>query len=175
MIDSFRTPTTVHRYWWQRFTGEALEREITFWHACRHLEATASYSKQLAHKVRQLRVTLAEEQRCAHEYTQWLQQLLDIAHTVLSTANAKQRDAPQFKAVPEYWIRFSRRVENLNMLHTATLLSVAQFKLADTQAQSVLDRYAEIVTLLVPLWRQRMGFELFSRQTDANGSSSEIS
>jgi hypothetical protein len=82
---------------------------------------------------------------------------------VLSAAHTEARVKPCFAAQPDYWARFGRRIDNLNALQHALVLSTQQFKLADAHAQAVLDRHAEIVTVLVPLWRQRMGFELFSR------------
>jgi len=44
------------------------------------------------------------------------------------------------------------------------LLSAEQIKLAQSQANAVQDRFSEVLTVLLPLWRQRAGSELFSKQ-----------
>jgi hypothetical protein len=167
MIDSFRTPITLRMHWWQRFTGAALEREITYARACQLLESTAANGKELAGNVKKLRATMHQERLRTELYAAWLRELLSVAQAALGDAYASQRSALEFKLQLDYWSRFSRRVDNLNAVLTATMLSVEQFKLADTQAQTILDRYAEIITVLLPLWRQRMGFELFAKQQDA--------
>jgi|GEM_PF-4380949 len=167
MIDSFRTPTSLRLYWWQRFTGAALEHEITYARARELLQSTAASGKELVGSVKELRAKVYQEQLQTELYIEWLQKLLPRAQAVLGDTYASRRSAPGFKLLPDYWSRFSRRVDNLNAVLTAAMLSVEQFKLSDAHAQSVQDRYAEIITVLLPLWRQRMGFELFAKQQDA--------
>ena len=98
---------------------------------------------------------------------QWLGEVVTHGQTALGPKHATARAQACFAAQPDYWARFGRRVDNLNALQHALVLSTEQFKLADAHAQAVLDRHTEIVTVLVPLWRQRMGFELFSKSVAA--------
>jgi hypothetical protein len=167
MIESFRTPNNMRRLLWQRFTGEALEREVTYLHACQQLEATATRAKALMGRVELLRHGLMAEVSVTRAHEAWLNEVVALGQAALSPAHALARDAAAFARVPDYWSRFSRRVDNLNALQTTLQLSVQQLLLADTQAQTVMDRYSEMVTVLLPLWRQRMGFELFSKSLDA--------
>jgi hypothetical protein len=167
MIESFRAPSNSRRLLWQRFTGEALEREVTYVHACQQLEATASRAKALTSRVELLRHGLMAEVATTRAHEGWLNDVVGLGQAALGPEHAAAREASAFARVPDYWSRFSRRVDNLNALQTTLQLSVQQLLLADTQAQTVMDRYSEMVTVLLPLWRQRMGFELFSKSFDS--------
>lgn len=50
--------------------------------------------------------------------------------------------------------RFIRKLANLRALHTSHLLSIEQLKLAVAQATDMLDRYDELVDVLLPIYRQ---------------------
>lgn len=163
MIDSFRNPSSRRQSWWRRFTGEALEREVTYLHACRQLESKARLANNLAQEVQGLRDGLRDEAQGVRRQAQWLGEVVANGQAVLGERHAAARAQACFAALPDYWARFGRRMDNLNALQHALVLSTEQFKLADAHAQAVLDRHTEIVTVLVPLWRQRMGFELFSK------------
>lgn len=164
MIDSFRRPKDGLAHWWQRFTGLALERELTYWHACTQLENSAAAGKRLALQVQGVAQALAEERQRATQEAQWLGQVVHIGQLVLQPQFQAQRSAAVFADQSDYWVRFARRIDNLNALHNASLLSAEQLKLAQAQANAVQDRFAEVLTVLLPLWRQRIGFELFSKQ-----------
>ena len=163
MIDSFRTPTRKRDAWWRRFTGEALERDMMFDKACAQLEGVALQCRALASKVQLMRAALLGERELLAVHSDWLDAVVKLGLQALSDAHVQQRAAPVFAALPDYWARFSRRVDNLNVLHHSMLLSMQQFKLVDAQGQAVLDRHNEVLTVLLPLWRQRMGFELFAK------------
>jgi hypothetical protein len=163
MIESFRNPVSSAQSWWRRFTGEALEREVTYQHACRELEGKATAANNLAVEVQGMRDGLGDEAEGVQRQARWLGEVVANGQAVLGTPHAQARAAACFAAQPDYWARFARRIDNLNALQHALVLSTQQFKLADAHAQAVLDRHTEIVTVLVPLWRQRMGFELFSK------------
>jgi hypothetical protein len=163
MIESFRNPVSLRQIWWRRFTGEALEREATYLLACQQLEGKAREANRLALEVQGLREGLRQEAQGVRRQADWLGNLVGNGQAVLSAAHTEARVKPCFAAQPDYWARFGRRIDNLNALQHALVMSTQQFKLADAHAQAVLDRHAETVTVLVPLWRQRMGFELFSR------------
>ena len=163
MLDSFRNPSSRRQSWWRRFTGEALEREVTYMHACQQLENKARLASALAQEVQGLRDGMEDEMQGTLRQAQWLGAVVANAQAVLGERYAAARAEACFAAQPDYWARFGRRVDNLNALQHALMLSTEHFKLADAHAQAVLDRHTEIVTVLVPLWRQRMGFELFSK------------
>ena len=86
------------------------------------------------------------------------------AQAVLGDQYAAERKASAFTSISDdYWPRFSRRAENLNTLLTSLKMTQAQYELAKVEAQNSLDRFSEVIDLLMPLWRQRTGLELFSR------------
>ena len=155
MIDSFRNPSSRRQSWWRRFTGEALEREVTYLQACQQLEGKARLANSLAVEVQGLRHGLRDETEGAMRQAQWLGEVVANGQAVLGTPHTAARAQACFAAQSDYWARFGRRVDNLNALQHALMLSTQQFKLADAHAQAVLDRHTEIVTVLVPLWRQR--------------------
>lgn len=163
MIESFRSPSSLGQSWWLRFTGEALEREVTYLRACQQLESKAKAANGLAMEVQGMRDTLRDEAIGVGRQAQWLGEVVASGQTALGERHVLARAKACFSALPDYWARFGRRIDNLNALQNALLLSAEQFKLADAHAQAVLDRHTEIVTVLVPLWRQRMGFDLFSK------------
>lgn len=168
MIDSFRNPDSRRQSWWRRFTGEALEREVTYGHACQQLEGKARLANGLAQEVQGMRDGLHDEAQGVRRQAEWLAEVVANGQAVLGERHAAARAKPCFAAQPDYWARFGRRIDNLNALQHALVLSTEQLKLADAHAQAVLDRHTEIVTVLVPLWRQRMGFELFSKSVTAS-------
>ncbi|MBK9216961.1 MAG: hypothetical protein IPL70_00020 [Uliginosibacterium sp.] len=158
MIESFRNPVSRRQSWWRRFTGEALEREVTYQHACQQLENKALAAKMLAAEVQGLRNHLRHEAEDTQHHALWLGEVVTNGQAVLGPTHAVARTKACFAEQPDYWSRFARRVDSLNALQHALVMSTQQFKLTDAHAQAVLDRHAEVVTVLVPLWRQRMGF-----------------
>lgn len=163
MIDSFRTPPRANA-WCKRFTGEALERDVTYLQACRKLEGTAANARELAAEVKRMHQALLGERQRLRDQSAWLDKIVTAGRTALLGMHASRRAAPAFASRPDYWARFSRRVDNLHTVHASMLLGIEQFGLSDAQCQSVLDRYHEAMTVLLPLWRQRTGLELFARQ-----------
>jgi hypothetical protein len=164
MIDSFRRPKGAATRWWQKFSGQALERDLNFWHACSRLEATVKSGQDLVPKVHEHAHHLQRERHAAKAQAQWLAQVVLVAQKALQPQYAEHRQAPAFAEENDYWPRFARRADNLNALHSALLLNAEQMKLAQAQARAVLDRFTEVMTVLMPLWRQQVGFELFAKQ-----------
>lgn len=164
MINSFRTPQSSPRRWWTAFTGAELEREVTYFHACAGLEQLAASGVGLARKVETLLLHTAQEEQHIAADMVVLGETVAAAQAVLGEKYAATRQEAWFKdAGADYWSRFSRRAENLNSLLTSMQMTQAQFGLAKAQAQTALDRFSEVVDVLIPLWRQRTGMDLFSR------------
>lgn len=168
MIESFRNPISRRQHWWQRFIGATLEREVTYLHACQQLENHARLANGLTHEVQAIRDGIRDEASGVRRQAEWLGELVNRASSVLGDGYTGERSKACFVEHPDYWARFARRVDNLNALQHSYLLSAEQFKLADAHAQAVQDRHTDISTVLVPLWRQRMGFELFSKTVDTH-------
>jgi len=169
MINSFRTTQSATQRWWKSFTGAELEREVTFFHACANLERLAASGVALSKETEALlQHAVQEKQNIAADIVE-LGETVAATQAVLGREYAAARDQPCFKeAGADYWPRFSRRAENLNVLLTSLQMTQAQYDLAKTQAQSTLDRFSEVIDVLIPLWRQRTGMELFSRKSSAS-------
>lgn len=172
LINSFRTPPSAARRWWKMFTGEALEGEVMYFDACQTLEARTAAGVALMHKTEELLTAMLAEEKCIAQDIAQLGDAVAAAQAALGSAHAPARTAAAFaEAGEDYWPRFARRAENLATLLASLQITLAQYALAKTQAQTALDRFSEIVEILMPLWRQRMGFELFSRLITAKSES----
>lgn len=165
MINSFRIPQSTTRRWWISFTGAELEREVTYFHACASLEQLAAHGVALIREVEILLLHTVEEERLIATDIAELGETVAAAQAVLEQKYAMARQEAWFKeAGANYWYRFSRRAENLNSLLTSMQMTQAQFGLIKSSAQSALDRFSEVVDVLIPLWRQRTGIDLFNRK-----------
>jgi hypothetical protein len=70
----------------------------------------------------------------------------------------------------ETWQRLSRRTGNLEATATALRLTQQQYGLAVEHSKTVVSRFEEVRTLLIPIWYQRMDFALFARRAGATGN-----
>lgn len=152
--------------WWRRFTGAQLEYDVHFDDMRTDIEDLAHAGKQdhdgLGRNIARMRVhyqLMATELRL-------LEEEIAAGHLLASAAWAERRAAAGMDF--DDLARLTRRASNLEAMATATQLTRAQFKLAIEHARTVSDRYREIQTLLLPIWRQSVGFDLFSRNTTAS-------
>lgn len=147
--------------WWQWFTGERLEREVFFHDLQARIEDLARRGDQgLAALRAQARALKAEDQAMAGH----------IAHLDAEVAAGQllmgelQSACSEVGLSREDQARLSRRIANLQAMATATQLTRGQYEMALSHARSVADRFIETRSLLLPLWKQAMGFELFSQR-----------
>ncbi len=163
LIDRFREPGQAHR-WWRWFTGEELQRELSFGNVCREIEACAEGGVEETKTMQRLiRALLDDRTRIDREVAQ-LERDIELGQLLLSDKYARLRVAT---GEPEdTWQRLSRRVGNLQAIATALQLTQAQYGVAIEHSRTVADRFDEIRTLLMPIWYQRMGFKLFARRLE---------
>lgn len=154
---------------WQRwFTGEDLEHDVFFDDTRRRIETLAEMAEQ-AHPA-------------LKRQTQTLQRLHELLGTEIACLEAELA-AARCLGTPEWsarcrtaglddddLARLSRRTANLEALATATQLTRAQFQMALQHARDVSDRHREVRTLLMPIWKQAVGLDLFARRVSAAGS-----
>lgn len=160
MRQDARTPR-----WWQWFTGERLEREVFFPGLQRQVENLAEQGERgLARLRRQADALATEDRRMAAEHERH-QTDLEAAQLLLSPKYAGACRAAGLDDADLQ--RLARRATNLEAMMTASQLTRAQYKIAIDHAKSVADRFVEIRGLLLPLWKQAMGFELFSQRVAA--------
>ncbi|WP_428717596.1 hypothetical protein [Undibacterium curvum] len=151
------------KYHWLRwFTGKALEQDV-------FIDKVRNEIDELAHKGQQSYVdmvlqiqNLAAQQKLMHTEIALLEAEIAAAKLLASPAFAQQRALAGIH--DDELTRLIRRIDNLGAMATATQLTEAQFKVAIDHAKSVADRYREIRTLLLPIWKQSLGFDLFSRR-----------
>lgn len=151
--------------WWQWFTGERLEREVFFHDLQRQIEGLAEQGERgLARLRRQAEVLAGEDRRMAAELERQ-QTDLEAAQLLLTPKYAGACRAAGLEDTDLQ--RLARRATNLEAMMAASQLTRAQYKMAIEHAKSVADRFVEIRGLLLPLWKQAMGFELFSQRVAA--------
>ncbi len=164
LIERFSARSRPQR-WWSRFTGEALERELSFSRLCGQIEAAAGAGADRAAEVALTIEALRADQRRIDAEALALQAALELGHAVLDPRHAPLRRA--CGAPEDTWPRLSRRVGNLEAMATALALTRAQYGVAIDTGRAMVDRFEEIRHVLIPLWRQHMGFELFARRAAA--------
>lgn len=165
LISSFKH-TGGRQKWWRWFSGEALEQEVFFATTQQEIQALAAQGEQARIHLLEL-IKVFESQRALMGQELALLEL-DIAAGQLMLTPGYAQPCRQAGLDAETLNRLSRRVANLEASAVATRLTQAQYKMAVTHANTVVDRFAEIYTLLLPIWEQAMGFELFARRLAAH-------
>lgn len=150
--------------WLQQFVGKDIEQRL------RYQEARASLEKLLEKSDKQaldLRMLLVEIAKMIQEHDQEIANInlyLTAGREFLEenpTAGIPQESTLVFDHPRE---RFARKLANLATLQTSYEMSIYQLKMARAQAIDMLDRYQEVSTVLVPVWRQHTLSILNSKQ-----------
>lgn len=151
--------------WWAWFTGEQLEQQVMFEAVCAEIRQLAVSGQQLCDRLAVIVADLREEQEQSRRSLRALE--LDIA---AATQLLDGPEAASFAAalpVDELHV-FQRKAANLQPMQAALQLTVSQQVMAIEQAQQLRQHFDSVRNLLLPLWYQRLGFELF---TDRAGAS----
>jgi len=167
MVERFAGQSRRQR-WWNRFTGEALERDLSFGLLCERLSEAVTRGAAIAEDAAATIAALKSDRIRIDAELAALQADLALGHAVLDPARAPLRRA--CGAPEDTWARLSRRVGNLETMATALALTRSQYAVAIDGARAVVDRFTETRHVLIPLWRQRMGFELFARRVAPDGT-----
>jgi hypothetical protein len=165
LISSFKR-SPGRRKWWHWFTGELLEQEVFFAATQQEIQALAARGEQARIHLLEM-IDALESQRALMSKELTLLEI-DIAAGQLMLTPGHAQACRQAGLDAEALSRLSRRIANLEASAVATRLTQAQYKVAVTHAHTVVDRFAEIYTLLLPIWEQAMGFELFARRLAAH-------
>lgn len=161
LMTKFR-PASGWRRAWQWFIGESLERDVFFPTVCGQIEQLAEQGEAGDVELANQSKLLLEHAHAMEDYIRRLDVEIEVGRFMLSAEAAQQRADAGFD-LHEY-ARLSRRLGNLESMTTALQLTQAQFKVAVEHAQVVSDRFKEVRVLLLPIWKQRMGFELFAQR-----------
>lgn len=161
LMTSFQRSTGKNK-WLRWFTGEQLEQEVFFADVCKQIEALAE-DGQAGHAAMKNHVQqLTTQFKLMGTEIELLEADIAAARLLASPAYADQRAESGIGS--DDLARLIRRTANLEAMVTATQLTRAQYQVAIQHAKSVSDRYREIRTLLLPIWKQSVGFDLFSRR-----------
>lgn len=140
--------------WFERVLGREVERQVRYQVARKALDVMLNEAEGVAQRVRDtLRVLdgllqshTADAERL-RTYIQAGREFLDEnPQAGLVAAGSLEFDRPRE--------RFARKLANLATLLSSHEMSVAQMKLTRAQAVDMLDRFSEITSVLVPVWRQ---------------------
>lgn len=148
--------------WWRWFTGQRLEQQVLFESLCQQIEALAELGQATELRLKQHAQALALERRRMAVELQRMATDAAALQLLLTAPYASDCHAAGLRA--DDLERLSRRAANLETLATATQLGRGQYKVTLTHLQAVADRFAELRTLLLPLWKQTVGFELFAQR-----------
>jgi hypothetical protein len=144
------------------FTGEQLEYDVRLRDVRDEIEQLAADGQRSHAGMEKQMHFLVEQHRLMGTELELLETDIAAGHLLASPEYAAQRRAAGVGA--DDLARLTRRTGNLEAMATATQLTRAQFVVAIQHAISVADRYQEIRTLLLPIWKQAIGFDLFSRR-----------
>jgi hypothetical protein len=167
LIEKFRTPDK-RTHFWRRFTGSALEHEILFASMCAEVEAIAELAIHEAESLTKHIEQLEREGQLIERDMQTIDDAINLGQQVASDRYKPLRVAS--KCNEDFVDRLLRRLANLEMMANSLKLSNAQFAVAADHSRLVILRFKDIHTLLMPIWYQRMGFELFSRRVSQKDS-----
>lgn len=149
---------------WTWFTGLDLHRAASLSHVASNIEAVAEECQREADLLQAHTGALHQEITLLEHSTRKMAVRIDLGRRVLTAPEHASAFAQA--AGGELLDRFRRKHANLESLLVAQQLTRAQYELALGNGKAMLDRFDEIRTLLLPLWYQRMGFELFSRRLE---------
>ena len=165
LVSSFKR-VRGRQKWWHWFTGKQLEQEVFFAATQQEIQALAAQGEQARIQLLDMIGALESQRALMSKELALLE--TDIAAGQLMLTPGYAQACGQAGLDAEALNRLSRRIANLEASAVATRLTQAQYKVAVTHANAVVDRFAEIYTLLLPIWEQAMGFELFARRLAAH-------
>ncbi len=147
-----------HGNWWRRFTGAQLASHVALDDLVHDLAHTAdTCDSQLKH-LREMRSALSLQIIELREQTQALHVKANTARQLV--ADPVLGDTMRQSMGEDQWLRFARRAENTHALANAMGQTATQCELALNQTRSLEERFDDIQTFLLPIWRQRLGFDM---------------
>ena len=156
--------------WWRWFTGETLEKQVLVDRFGTQVAPLVEQGTGLhAALVRQVALLRAERERITSR-VRWLRTEANAALLLCDKSWAQACQAAGLDR--DDLARLARRAANLDTLAAAMQLNRGQLKLAVASAQATADRFAEIRTVLLPLWKQSLGLRAMAHGSPAFPSTS---
>lgn len=137
-----------------RLTGADIEARLRLEVAAQQVAACFEQMERAALRARQLVAAMAAERHAMAQDMDPLCEIITEGHRLLSGAAG---------AEPKLRARFERRLANLTALEAANRLAIEQFRLSETGLMAMLDRYTDMATVVIPLWRQHLFALLHSK------------
>lgn len=154
--------------WWRWFTGETLERQVLVDKLGGNVAPLVESGQRLHATLLRHVALLREERERMADRIRWLKTEANAAMLLCDKAWAPACHAAGLDR--HDLERLARRAANLDTLAAAMQLSRGQFQLAVASAQAAADRYAEIRTVLLPLWKQSLGLSAMARRPSSTHS-----
>jgi hypothetical protein len=153
---------SIKQSWWGRFTGAQLLREARNGSLMADVQQTREFCDQQIDRLKLLQHSLTREV----DSLKTQQAELTAQTGIVKQFFIKGLPASRARASlePDELMRLSKKVDNIQMLTTALSLTASQCSLSLTQTQSLEDRFEEIKSVLLPIWRQRLSLERFGDQ-----------
>lgn len=149
---------------WKRwFTGEQLERDVCFHTAQHQIETLIEIGQRSHPQLVQQALRLKRHHELMGTEIRCLELDLAAARLLLGPDGLPRCRAAGLD--DDDLARLERRVAHLESLLTATQLTREQFKVALRHARDASDRYREIRTRLLPIWKQAVGCDLLAHHT----------
>jgi len=147
-ISSLNVENLIARQGWlQRLIGADIEARLTFELAAKQVESVLETLRISSERARRLLASMEDE--CV-----WLRNgQSGLAELIAFGERVSKRDDSRDPSLSD---RFGRRLSNLIAIHAANEMAIAQFGLAVGGLKALLDRYTDISTVVVPLWRQHL-------------------
>lgn len=165
LMTSFQRQASKHKLW-RWFTGEQLEHEVFLHDVSKQIENLVETGQQGHAGMGKQVQLLTTQYKLMGTEIELLESDIEAGRLLASPGYAAQRLAAGLSE--EDMARLARRTANLETMAIATQLTRAQYQVAIQHAKSVSDRYREIRTLLLPIWKQAVGFDLFSRRVSTH-------
>jgi hypothetical protein len=140
--------------WIARMTGADIEARLRFELAAKQVDTALGALEASSQRARELLNAMEMEN------AELRRRQPEVCDAITFGQNALAGDCRCDLGLAE---RFERRLANLIAIHAANDMAVAQFELAITGLTALLDRYTDIATVVVPLWRQHLFAILHSR------------
>lgn len=133
--------------WFSRLTGADVEARLEFELSAQNVMIAVGHLKLAAANGRKLIVMLSKAREDITAEQARFHQVINAGQALLvADPNAEKSIAA----------RFERRLANIMALHTANSLTLEQLRLAADIMASLLDRFTDVETVLLPLWQRNL-------------------
>lgn len=140
--------------WMKRLLGGHIEARVDFFESVAKVDSLIAQAEELAEEVRTTLSTMDTALQEHRDNTADISYAIEMGKEYLQEHPDAGSEVDIEAGLRPARERFERRLANLATLNIATEMSITQLKMAKAQAIDLLDRFAEVTTVVVPMWRQ---------------------